>query len=145
MDPAGRWVRFESDEERFPHFGINIHVVEPGQANSKYHREATQEAFLVLHGECLLIVEGQERPLRQWDFFHCAPGTAHTIVGAGDGPCAILMVGARHLEDDEVEYPFSELAARHGGSAARTTRDSKEAYEGWGEAHPIDDVGWPLD
>lgn len=144
MEPAGRWVHYER-EQRFPHFGINIHVVEPGQANAMYHREDTQEAFLVLHGECLLIVEEQEVPMRQWDFFHCAPGTAHVIVGAGDGPCAVLMVGSRHLGDDDgIEYPRSELASRHGAGVARTTSSPAEAYAGWGDARPIDDAPWPL-
>jgi glyoxylate utilization-related uncharacterized protein len=31
----------------------------------------------VLYGEALLLVEGQERPLRQWDFVHCPPETPY--------------------------------------------------------------------
>ena len=49
-------------------------------------RSRARKAFLVLQGECLLIVEGEERTLRRWDFFHCPPQTKHVIVGAGDGP-----------------------------------------------------------
>jgi len=116
---AGKYVRFENlDVARFPHFGINIHVLQPGEPNAKYHAESGQEAFLVLDGECKLIVEGEERTLRKWDFFHSAPMTRHVLVGAGDGPCAILMVGAR-LEDEELEYPASELAAKYGAEGAR--------------------------
>ena len=40
-----------------------------------HHRENAQEGFLVLSGECLLIVEEEERRLRAWDFFHCPGGT----------------------------------------------------------------------
>src|SRR5215218_7529447 len=85
---------FEGEPE-FPQLGINVSVLRPGEFMAMYHHEAVQEDFLVLAGEALLLVEGQERPLRQWDFVHCPPGTGHTIVGAGDGPCVVLAVGVR--------------------------------------------------
>jgi uncharacterized cupin superfamily protein len=121
----GAYTRFEGDA-RFPQVGINIGVLEPGQPACLYHAEPDQEGFLVLSGECLLLVEGEERRLRAWDFFHCPPWTEHVLVGAGEGPCAILAVGGR--EHTGVVYPDSELARRHGASAARETRDAKEAY-----------------
>ena len=99
-------TRFESPEARFPHFGITVQVLEPGQASSLYHAEEAQEGFLVLAGECLAVIEGQEHPLRQWDYFHCPPGTRHVLVGAGDGQCAVLMVGApRSASLSEILYP----------------------------------------
>jgi hypothetical protein len=48
-------------EPAFPELGINIGVLEPGQPACLYHRENAQENFLVLWGECLLVVEGEER------------------------------------------------------------------------------------
>src|SRR5438094_7530339 len=113
---AGSYVRFDNSVHKFEHYGINIHVVQPGQPNAKYHGEQAQESFLVLFGECILLVEGQERRMRQWDFFHCPPGVRHVLVGAGRGPCAILMAGARNVEDI-IEYPASELAERYGAAA----------------------------
>ena len=109
----GSAVRFQG-EGGFPEIGINVRVLEPGQPNCMYHRESVQEAFLVLSGECLLLVEGEERRLRRWDFFHASPWTEHAFVGAGDGPCVILMAGAR--SGPEVRYPVSALAARYGGA-----------------------------
>src|SRR5438477_514476 len=97
----------------FAQFGINVTVLEPGQSGL-YHAESNQEAFLVLSGECALLVEEEERRLRPWDFFHCAPWTEHAFVGAGEGPCVILMVGSR--SGTEVHYPVSELAARYGAT-----------------------------
>jgi uncharacterized cupin superfamily protein len=126
---------FEGEPRSFPHFGINIRVLGPGKPAAVYHAESGQEAFLVLQGECLLIVEEQERPLRQWDFVHCPPHTAHVIVGAGDGPCVVLMVGARNA-GSEVFYPFSPAAARHGVSASHDTDDPAEAYAAWGRPQP---------
>jgi uncharacterized cupin superfamily protein len=123
----GHYTSFESKEHRFPHYGIGIHVVQPGQASAKYHAESNQESFMVLEGECRLIVEGEERLMRKWDFFHCAPMTRHITIGAGDGPCAILMVGAR-LPDDEVEYPHDPLAAKYDAQSPEPTSDSKVAY-----------------
>jgi len=105
-------------------------VLSPGQPACLYHRETAQEDFLVLFGEALLLVEGEERPLKQWDFVHCPPGTDHVFVGAGEAPCAILAVGARAHQD--LVYPVSELAARHGASAERETPDPKEAYAPFG-------------
>ena len=127
----GRGARcaFENEYGRqpveFAQLGINVTVLEPGETGL-YHAEANQEAFLVLSGECTLLVEGEERRLRRWDFVHAPPWTEHAFVGAGEGPCAILMVGAR--TDPGVRYPASELAARHGASVAEETTDWREAY-----------------
>jgi uncharacterized cupin superfamily protein len=92
-----------------------------------YHRENQQEDFLVLYGECLLLVEEQERRLGPWDFVHCPPETNHVFVGAGDGPCAILAVGAR-LANEEIVYPESELARRHNAGVETETPNPREAY-----------------
>jgi uncharacterized cupin superfamily protein len=119
--PAGRserhglWTELETEDARFEDYGINVHVVQPGQPNAMYHGEDAQEDFLVLHGECIAIIEDEEHHLRTWDLVHCPRGTRHVFVGAGDGPCAILMVGARRGEKSE--YPPSEAAARHGAAA----------------------------
>ncbi len=118
---------FESREFYFPQLGINLSALQPGEPNALYHSESQQEAFLVLSGECRLLVEGEERLLRPWDFFHSPAGTEHNFVGAGDGPCVILMAGAR-TEDELLHYPVSELAERYGASAEEETPDFKQAY-----------------
>ena len=84
----------ESQEHQFPGFGVHLRVLRPGDPNSLYHAEGVQEGFFVLSGECTLVVDEEERQLRQWDYFHCPPDTPHVLVGAGDGPCSILMIGA---------------------------------------------------
>jgi uncharacterized cupin superfamily protein len=126
----GAYTRFEG-ESRFPSLGFNIGVLEPGQAACYYHGEDEQEDFLVLSGECLLLIDGQERPLRAWDFVHCPAWTEHVFVGAGTGPCAVLAVGTRLT--DAVVYPESELAQRHRAGVAKETRDPAEAYAGLAE------------
>jgi oxalate decarboxylase/phosphoglucose isomerase-like protein (cupin superfamily) len=85
-------------ESYFPMLGMSLQVLSPGEPNSMYHWETEQEDFLVLAGEALLVVEGQERPLRQWDFVHCPPETQHVFVGAGEGPCVLLAVGSRQFQ-----------------------------------------------
>jgi uncharacterized cupin superfamily protein len=125
-DEFGSACTFEGDI-RFPEFGINIGVVQPGQPACLYHSETAQEDFLVLAGECLLLVDGQERPLRQWDFVHCPAGTEHVIVGAGTGPALVLAAGARG-EGKEIVYPVSELARRHRASVDQETAEPREAY-----------------
>jgi uncharacterized cupin superfamily protein len=125
-DTFGSAVTFEG-ETPFPDFGINIQVLEPGQPNCMYHGENAQEDFLVLAGECLLLVEGEERPLKQWDFVHCPPWTQHVFVGAGDGPCAILMVGARP-KHEELLYPVSDVARKHGAGVDQEATAGREAY-----------------
>jgi uncharacterized cupin superfamily protein len=125
--PSGSECAFESQKFEFPQLGIRLHVLQPGEPNGLYHSESQQEAFLVLSGECRLLVEGVERLLRPWDFFHGPAGTEHIFVGAGDGPCVILMAGARS-GDWRVLYTVSELAARYGASAEEETSDPKQAY-----------------
>jgi len=116
---------------RFPQLGFNISVLGPGQHMAMYHWEADQEDFLVVSGEALLIVEGEERPLKAWDFVHCPAGTKHVIVGAGEGPCVVVCVGSREHQDGAWgEYTVDETAARHGASVARDTTESSEAYAG---------------
>ena len=126
--PLGRYCTFEG-KRRFPQLGLNISVLEPGQAYGRYHRENAQEGFLVIEGECLLIVEEQERKLEAWDYFHCPGGTEHIIVGAGEGPAIVVAVGARGRGvGGGVVYTVSALAARHGASVDHETTDSDEAY-----------------
>jgi uncharacterized cupin superfamily protein len=110
--------------------GANLFVLGPGQPMSMYHWEADQEGFLVLTGEALLIVEDEERPLRQWDYFHCPPNVPHTIVGAGSRPAAILAIGARQSQDgpDWGGYPLSEVAMKHDAATEEETNDARIAY-----------------
>ena len=127
-------------ETHFPQVGINLIVLAPGESMAMYHRESDQEDFLVLSGEALLIVEGEERPLRRWDFVHCPAGTNHVIVGAGDSPCTVLAIGAREnqtvrLPDGTYDwapdwgaYTVDEAALRHGAGVEEETTDEEVAY-----------------
>ena len=134
-DSRGAACNFESEygepAVEFPQLGINVTVLEPRQTTT-YHAESSQEAFLVLSGECRLLVEGEERLLHQWDFFHSPPWNEHAFVGAGEGPCMILMAGARgpatESEEWQVRYPASELAAGYGASVEEATSDPAQAY-----------------
>jgi uncharacterized cupin superfamily protein len=114
----------------FPHFGINVRVLGPGKPGSMYHAESGQEAYLVLDGEAVLVVEDEERPLKQWDFVHLPPNTAHVLAGAGDRPCVVLMVGARNA-GSELAFPASEAAGKYGASVEEDTTDRQKAYAGW--------------
>jgi quercetin dioxygenase-like cupin family protein len=128
-ESRGARCAFENEYGRppveFDQLGINVTVLEPGQT-TLHHAEENQEAFLVLSGECVLIVEGEERRLRPWDFFHAPPWTEHAFAGAGEEPCVILMAGSR--SGPGVNYPASALAARYGASVAEDTSDWRKAY-----------------
>ncbi|TMK33571.1 MAG: cupin domain-containing protein [Actinobacteria bacterium] len=120
-------TRPDLDVQRFADVGFTLAVVAPGQPSGLYHAESNQENFLVLAGECVSIVEDEERPLRAWDFVHCPPGTAHVFVGSGDGPCVILMTG-RRTDEKSIVYPRSEVARRHGAGVETETNSPSEAY-----------------
>jgi uncharacterized cupin superfamily protein len=124
--PLGVACDFEG-KRPFKQVGININVLNPGEPLSMYHRENHQEGFLVLAGECLLIVEGQERALTAWDFFHCPGGTTHAIVGAGDGPAVVLAVGARGGRKGII-YLAEPVALTRGAGVNEQTTESTEAY-----------------
>jgi uncharacterized cupin superfamily protein len=130
-------MRFDGETE-FPQYGVNLFVLGPAEPMSMYHWEADQEDFLVLSGEALLIMEGEERQLRRWDFVHCPVGASHVIVGAGDGPCVILAVGARANQegDDWGAYPVDEAARRHGAGVDEETSDPKQAYARFPDPEP---------
>ena len=151
-DAFGARCVFESDTRvlrrrpdltprRFADVGFTLQVVQPGQPSGMYHAESGQEDFLVLAGECLLLVGSEERALRTWDFVHCPPGTEHVFVGAGDGPCVIFMTGRRTREKNIV-YPRSELARRHGAGVETETRSPSEAYAPFPQWQPARPEAW---
>jgi len=119
----------------FTQLGINLQALWPGQPNGYYHSEESQEDFLVLSGECLLLIEGEERRLKAWDFVHCPPGTEHVFVGIGDGPCVFLGVGARQ-GNEGLRYPVSELALRHGASVTEEATSGEVAFADMPETKP---------
>jgi uncharacterized cupin superfamily protein len=119
--------RPDAEPQMFDQLGFTLAALEPGKPTGMYHAESNQEDFLVLAGECLLLVEEEERPLRAWDFVHCPPGTRHTFVGAGDGPCVIFMTGARR-EGRTIVYPVSEAAQARGAGVEQETPSPAEAY-----------------
>jgi quercetin dioxygenase-like cupin family protein len=140
---GGTWCSFESPSSRSPLLGIGVHVLWPGETPGFYHAESNQEGFLVLSGECIAVVEGEERRLRQWDYLHCPPGTAHITIGAGDGPCAIMMVGTRS-PDRTLHYLVEPAAAKHGASVEVATDSPRVAYAGRPPIEPAPSP-WPLD
>jgi uncharacterized cupin superfamily protein len=129
----GRWCHFEGDV-RFSQLGINVSVLLPGQPSCMYHRESNQEDFLILAGDCRLLVEGEERPLKAWDFFHCPPWTEHVFVG-GSRPCLIVAVGGRE-KDDSVAYPVVDVAERYGAGVPEETTSGQEAYARFPQSAP---------
>jgi uncharacterized cupin superfamily protein len=126
----GAYSQLEGELE-FSQLGVHLVVLGPGEPMAMYHWEVDQEDFLVVAGEALLIVEGEERPQRQWDFVHCPPRTRHVIIGAGDGPCVVLAVGARSERStgpDWGGYTVDEAALRHSAGVEQETTDAKQAY-----------------
>ena len=135
--------RPELHVHQHPELGFRLHVLEPGKPSTMYHRESAQEDFLVLRGECLLIVDGEERRLQAWDFFHAPPNTTHAFVGAGDGPCVMLMVGAR-TDEGTIVYPRDETALRHGAGAESDTEHPSVAYSPFGHWRLARPDGWDV-
>ena len=128
--PGRGSVGYFDGEPEFSQVGVNLFVLGPGEPMAMYHWEVDQEDFLVLSGEATLIVEGEERALRRWDFVHCPSGTKHVIVGAGDGPCTVLAIGAREHQEGPGwgGYTVDEVALRHGAGVTEETNDPHQAY-----------------
>jgi uncharacterized cupin superfamily protein len=119
--------RPDLEPRMFSDVGFTLAVLEPGKPSGMYHAESKQEDFLVLAGECLLLIEGEERRLRAWDFVHCPAGTEHIFIGAGEGPCVIFMTGARS-SDKTITYPRSEAALAHDAGVEKETPSPADAY-----------------
>jgi uncharacterized cupin superfamily protein len=143
--PFGLYCPFEG-KLPFLQLGINISVLQPGQSLGRYHLEpGHEEDFLVLDGECILVVEEEERRLSRWDFFHCPPGVAHIIVGSGDGPSTVLSVGTRgngRGVSGGIVYRVSEVARRHGVSVEHETTKPAEAYADVPRMRAVRYDGW---
>ena len=124
----GASCEFDKHRERFQEFGINLTVLQPGQPMTMYHREGYQEGFLVLRGECLLLVEGQEVPLKQWDYFHCPRDVPHAILGAGEETTSLVLAVGTRVGPEVLLYPRDETALKHGAGVEHDTPSPKEAY-----------------
>ena len=122
-------------EAHFDDLGVSLYWLPPGQPMSLYHHEAGQEDFLVLAGACTLIIEGEERPLARWDFVHCPPRTAHTIVAAGPQPALVFAVGARK-EKGSARYPVDPVAIAHGAGVPDASTTAQETYASFGDPSP---------
>jgi uncharacterized cupin superfamily protein len=133
----GAYSHLEGEPE-FGQVGVHLVALDPGEVMAMYHWEADQENFMVLSGEAILVIEGEERPLRRWDFVHCPPETKHVIVGAGDGPSVVLAIGARDksVGPNWGGYSVDEIAARHNASVEAETSDPKEAYARFAQREP---------
>ena len=85
----------------------------------------------MLAGEGILLIEGEERPVRQWDFVHCPPEARHAFVGAGSGPCVLLCASSRQFQKDGPwgYYCSDPVAERYNASSPEDTQDSDLAYE----------------
>lgn len=137
----GKYCNFEPEGVRFPELGVNLNVLAPGEPMTMYHREPAQEGFLVLEGECLLVVEGEERTLRKWDYFHCPGNVTHAIVGAGEGPSLVLAVGSR-TGDPGVVYPADPVAQRNRTGVEVETSSPREAYAPYSWRETAYTEGW---
>jgi uncharacterized cupin superfamily protein len=125
--PLGLYCSFES-KRPFQGLGLNVNVLRPGEPMAMYHRERRQEGFLVLAGECVLVVEGEERTLVAWDFVHCPAGTAHVILGAGESPAVVVAFGARGGRRKGIEYLADPAALARGAGVEQDTTKPAEAY-----------------
>jgi uncharacterized cupin superfamily protein len=139
---GGAWCGFGSPNVPSPVLGIGVHVLWPGDTPGYYHAESNQEGFLVLSGECIAVVEGEEHRMRAWDYLHCPPGTAHITVGAGDGPCALLMVGTRS-PDRAIRYLVEPAAAKYGAAVETESDSPREVYKDRPPIAPAKSP-WPL-
>ncbi len=137
-DAFGFRCRFETDgriaaareglePQMFPEIGYALAVLEPGKPTGMYHAEASQEDFFVVSGECIAIVEEEERRLRQFDFLHCPPGTRHVFVGLSGSPCVLLMIGNR-VGERGIDYPRSDVALARGAGVEQAANTPHEAY-----------------
>jgi uncharacterized cupin superfamily protein len=128
--------RFGGDgAAHFDDLGVSLYWLQPGRAMSLYHHEAGQEDFLVLNGDCTLVIEGEERQLCAWDFVHCPPRTPHTIVAAGEQPALVLGVGTRK-EKGSARYPVEPVAIAHGAGVPDESTTAQEVYASFGEPRP---------
>ena len=132
----GRYALLDSEDARFEQIGIAVGVVLPGQPNAMYHAEDAQKHFLVLLGECMLVVEGEERRLKAWDLVHCPPMTEHVFVGTGDGPCVVVAVGARR-KGRALVYPVNETALKYGAGVEEETSEPSVAYARFSADEPV--------
>jgi uncharacterized cupin superfamily protein len=141
--PFTGWTGEEA-EGFYRMLGVNLAVLAPGDPLAIYHRETDQEGFLVVAGEALLVIEGEERPLKQWDYVHCPVNCSHVIIGAGDGDCVIVAASSRVNMGGPNwgAYTVDPVAQRLGAGVDEETTDAGVAYSRWKPSTPVKYGGW---
>jgi uncharacterized cupin superfamily protein len=127
-----------------PQVGVNLFVLGPGEPMAMYHWEADQEDFLVVSGEAIAIVDGEERPLRTWDLLHTPPGVAKVVIGAGSDGCIVVAIGARAHQDGDGwgGYLVDDRALAHGAGVTEETNDPMVAYSTVPHRKPVAYADW---
>src|SRR3954447_24758776 len=82
-EERGQDTDFEGEQE-WSQLGFRIQVLSPGQ-RGLYHGESGQEDFLVVAGECVLVIEGRERPPRAPGLGACSAPAGRRGAGGGGG------------------------------------------------------------
>ena len=77
-------------------FGLNVVEIEPGYSIPEHDEleRDQEEVFVVLDGECVMVVDGEDHPAPAGTFVRVAPKPLRTIRNDGDAPARVLIVSA---------------------------------------------------
>src|SRR3954463_5690849 len=77
-------------------FGLNVVEIEPGYSTPEHDETERdqEEVFVVLEGECVMVVDGAEHPAPQGTFVRVAPKPTGTIRTDSGSPAKVLIVSA---------------------------------------------------
>lgn len=113
---GGREKRVLGDIFGLTHFGVNLTRLPPGAASALRHAHEKQDEFVyILEGECVLVTDAGESPMRagMCAGFRAGTGDAHHLVNRGAADCLYLEIGDRTLFE-HVTYPDDDLMIRPG-------------------------------
>ena len=79
------------------------HAVDIDGAREHYHKRST-ELYYVLDGDGVVLLDGDEHPVRKGSLVHIPPGVVH----GAKGRMRVLVVGIPDIADDDLYFPDEE-------------------------------------
>ena len=76
------------------------HAVDIDDAREHYHKRST-ELYYVLDGDGVVLLDGDEHPVRKGSLVHIPPGVVH----GAKGRMRVLVVGIPDIADDDLYFP----------------------------------------
>jgi len=92
------------------HFSVGVSIIDPGRVHEEHKHDHNEEMIVVLAGEGMAKIAGQEFAVRQGSIIGIDPGEAHGFANTGSAALTLLWI----YDPPGAESRFIPPAAKEG-------------------------------